>query len=209
MRCSVAWWRRGPALVVLTLAGLGFVVSARAALVTVDPMVPLTNYWSVDWNVDGDLAGWTTSQITNVAVAGGLLTGNASGIDAQISLLNFGSGPDLDLGYTDQVELRIQVPAAYTGDIQLFYGVTNSGNTGISTTTRALTITNSSIPKDGAFHVYRLDVGLEQRWRGNLRDLRIDPLAGASAPGQPFAIDYVRVGIPRATCIIPTPPTNR
>ena len=54
-----------------------------------------------------------------------------------------------------------------------------------------LTIPSATIPKDGAFHTYRIDVGPEPWWRGTLRDLRIDPV---STSGQSFAIDYLRVG---------------
>jgi hypothetical protein len=54
-----------------------------------------------------------------------------------------------------------------------------------------ITIPNATIPKDGAFHTYRIDVGPEPWWRATLRDLRIDP---GSISGVAFAIDYLRVG---------------
>jgi hypothetical protein len=158
----------------------------------VDPVSPaLTNYTSLgEWNTDGNFESWTTSQITNSTVAAGLLTGSASGLDSSIQKLNFAGGPDLDLAYNDNLELRLQVPADYNGDVLIYYGATNTP--GISSA-RVLTIPGAQIPKDGAFHVYRLDLALEIFWRGTLRDLRIDPLDSTGA-GETFALDYVRVG---------------
>ena len=94
--------------------------SVRAATVTVDPTTVLTNYWSGgEWNVDGDLEGWSTAQITNAVVAGGTLTGSASGTDSQLSRLAFAGGADLDLGFNDYLDIRLQLPADYLGDVQI------------------------------------------------------------------------------------------
>ena len=115
----------------------------------------------------------------------------AVGNAPQLTRINFAAGPDLDLGYNDQLEIRLQVPANFTGNIQIYYGTTNTpGPSG----SRVITIPNSVIPTDGAFHVYRVDVGLEILWRGTLRDLLVYPLGSAATVGQAFAVDYVRVG---------------
>ena len=158
---------------------------------TVDPATPLTNYWSGgEWNVDGDFEGWSTGQITNAVVAGGTLTGSASGTDSQLSRLAFAGGADLDLGFNDYLDIRLQLPADYLGDVQIYYG--DTFYPGISGT-RVVTIPSEQIPKDGAFHVYRIDMGLEVYWRATLRDLRIDAL-DATGAGMTFALDYIRVG---------------
>jgi hypothetical protein len=179
----------------------------------VDPVSPaLTNYTSLgEWNTDGNFESWTATQITNALVTNGILSGSASGSDSQLAKLNFAGGPDLDLGYNDYMELRLQVPADYNGDVLLYYGVTNTP--GISSS-RVLTIPSAQIPKDGAFHVYRLDLGLEIFWRGTLRDLRIDPL-DATGVGKIFALDYLRVGdlagdvyLPRYSANNPAPGAN-
>lgn len=163
--------------------------SAFGLPIVVDPAgVALTGTFAVEWNTDGDLESWTTVQVSGAAVAGGVFSGTSSGGDAQIVRANFAGGPDLDLGFNDYIEARIQVPASYAGDIQIYYGTT--GTTGFSAA-RAITIPNAIIPHDGAFHVYRIDAGPEPWWRGTLRDLRVDPV-GVS--GVAFAIDYVRVG---------------
>ena len=163
--------------------------SALALPITVDPTgAAVVGTWSVEWNTAGDFESWTTTQVSGATVAGGVLSGTTSGTDPQIVRANFAGGPDLDLGFNDYIETRIQVPASYAGDIQIFYGTT--GTTGFSAA-RAITIPNATIPKDGAFHVYRIDVGPEPWWRATLRDLRIDP---GAVSGVAFAIDYLRVG---------------
>src|ERR1035437_209451 len=161
--------------------------------IVVDPAgPPLTNYTSLaEWNTDGNFENWTSNQVSSATVLSGILSGTANGSAPQLAKLNFAGGPDLDLGYNDQLEIRLQVPADFAGDMQIFYGVTNTPGIGAS---RVVTIPNSIIPKDGAFHVYRIDVGLEILWRGNLRDLQVNPLGAAAGVGQTFAMDYIRVG---------------
>jgi hypothetical protein len=180
-----------------SVAQSSFVVSGASAstsnnLIVVDPVpTGLTNVTVLgDWNTNGDFESWSVSQVAGAQVTGGVLSGTASGTDSQVSRLNFANGPDLDLGFNDYLELRIQVAADYLGDILIHYG--DTFYTGI-TATRVLTIPSVMIPKDGAFHTYRIDVGLEPQWRGFLRDLRIDPL-DASGNGKAFAIDFLRVG---------------
>lgn len=183
--------RRHHFVLVCLLLLLSRAVGSAALPVTVDPPATLTNYWGFEWNTDADFEGWTMSQASNTVVVGGAFAGVASGIDAQLIRANFTNGPDLDLAYNDWLELRVQVPVSYIGDIQIFYGTTNT--TGFSAA-RVLTIPTAVIPKDGAFHTYRLDLALEQLWRGGLRDLRIDPVGGAGSGGQAFAVDFIRIG---------------
>jgi len=167
-------------------------VPIHAATVAVDPVVPLTNYWSGgEWNTDGNFEGWTTTQISGATVSGGLLTGTAGGSDPQVALLSFAGGPDLELAFYDYLDLRLQVPAGFTGSIPVYFGTTT--NTGISAA-RVITISNTNIPADGAFHVYRVFFGPEVYWRGRLSDLRVDPLGNSATVGQSFALDYARLG---------------
>ena len=174
---------------VTLLAALSLSLAALALPIQVDPSgTPFTGTFAVEWETAANFENWTTSQTTAATVSAGQLTGTSSGTDPQITLANFASGPDLDLGFNDYLETRIQVPASYLGDIQIYYGTT--GTTGFSAS-RVITIPSAIIPKDGAFHTYRIDVGPEPWWRGTLRDLRIDPV---TTSGQAFAIDYLRVG---------------
>ena len=174
------------------LSSLLVAAPIHAATVVVDPPTPLTNYWSGgEWNTNGNFQGWTTTQISGATVAGGLLTGTASGSDPQVALLSFSGGPDLELAFYDYLDLRLQVPAGFIGSIPVYFGTTNTP--GISAA-RVVTISSTNIPTDGAFHVYRVFFGPEVYWRGNLSDVRVNPLGSSATVGQSFAIDYVRLG---------------
>ena len=168
---------------------VGLALPILALPIKVDPTGPaLTGTYAAEWTTDANFENWTTSQTASASVFAGRLTGTSSGTDPQIVLANLSGGPDLDLGFNDYLEIRIQVPADYLGDIQILYGTT--AKTGFDAA-RVITIPSALIPKDGAFHIYRIDVGPEPWWRSTLRDLRIDPV---STSGQDFAIDYLRVG---------------
>jgi carbonic anhydrase/acetyltransferase-like protein (isoleucine patch superfamily) len=179
-----------PALLPIALCSLIPLFGWSQSSVTVDPTTPLTNYWSAgEWNTDGNFENWTTANVSSAAVAGGTLSGAASGNNPQIILAGVTTGPDLELAFFDYLDMRFQVPTGFSGIIPIYYGTTNTP--GISGS-RLLTITN--VPTDGAFHLYRIFIGPEIYWRGNLSDLRIDPLGTNAAVGQNFAMDYVRVG---------------
>lgn len=187
-RTSFNWLRQCHLACTLLAACAG--ISAGAVSIAVDPATPaLTNYAGLgEWNTDGDFESWTTTAVTGATVSGGTLNGTGSAATAQISKLNFASGPDLDLGFNDVLDLRLQVPAWFTGTVSIYYGTT--GTAGISAA-RVVTIPNSALVKDGAPHLYRMDMGLEVFWRATLRDLRVE-LSDAS--GVAFAMDYLRVG---------------
>ena len=193
----------------LVSAALACLLAATSAygqtnLVTLDPNSgtdPLNNAWSGgEWNTDGDLGGWSDSNITGATVSGGVLSGTASSTAPAISLTGITGGPDFDLGYNDYLDLRLKLPANYTGDVQIYYGVLNGGYadgdpgprnlTGFDAS-RCFTIPNASLATDGAFHVYRVNLSLEVWCRGQLNDLRIVP---ATVSGTAFEIDYVRIG---------------
>ena len=166
--------------------------TSDASVILVDPGLPLTNYWSGgEWNSDGNLESWGTAQISGATVTSGLLNGKASGSDPQVSLLNIDSGPDLELAFFDYLDVRLQVPANFADNIPIYYGTTNTPGISVS---RVVVINSTNIPSDGAFHVYRIFLGPQVYWRGNLSDLRIDPLGSSATVGQSFTIDYVRLG---------------
>jgi hypothetical protein len=166
---------------------------ASTNVVVDPPAAALTNFVTLgDWNTDGNFDLWTTSQIPDAMVTNGMLSGTAGGSDPFIALSAF-AGPDLDLAFYDYIEIRLQVPAGFAGNIPIYYGTTFTA--GIATgSLRVFTIPNGSIPQDGAFHIYRVFIGPQVFWRSNLRDIRVDPLGSSATLGQTFAIDYVRVG---------------
>ena len=181
-----------------------------ATEITIDPADALalgSSTWKqTEWESATNLEDWTTSGVSAAAVTGGAISGTSSSADPILQRANISDGPDLDLAFNDFVDLRIQLPASYAGDVQLYFGVTDGGGaegnltpvlTGFSND-RMVTLPNAIIIKDGAFHTYRIDMALEPWWRGKLNDLRIDP---ATVSGTAFAVDFVRIG---DTGVVPT-----
>ena len=173
------------------LTGGSALAQQNVKVLAVDPTDRLSGATVLgEWATAGNLDAWAGTNVTGLAATGGSLTGSdaSATTDASVSRTAMSGGPDLDLGFNDYLQVRLQVPAAYAGDVQIEYGTTVK--TGFATT-RLFVIPTASIPKDGAFHTYRLDMGLEVWWRDTLRDLRITPLLGSTGA---FAIDYLEVG---------------
>lgn len=174
------------------MVSVGILAAASwAGVVAVDPSGRLAGATVLgEWSAVGGLEGWTGSNVTGLAATNGCLVGtDASGsADASVSRSAMSGGPDLDLGFNDYLQIRIKVPAAYTNDVRIEFGTTVK--TGFATD-RRVTIPAVSVVRDGAFHTYRLDLGLEVWWRDTLRDIRITPLLSATGG---FEIDYVEVG---------------
>ncbi len=145
-----------------------------------------------DWNGD-TLDGWTVNNAASSSVAAGVLTvtsQNGTSNAAQIDLRNISSGPNLDFGYFDFLQIRLQVPANFNQDVSFSFGT--STHTGFASD-RVFTIQAANLAADGAMHTYRLDLGLVIWWRDNLNDLRIQPL-GTMGANETASIDYVEVG---------------
>lgn len=175
----------------LSIAARAAVAQQNVTVVGVDVVDRLTGSTSLGaWNTDGSLEAWIGSHTSGLGVTGGVLVGDDSSAstDASISLNALANGPDLDLGFNDYLQIRVKLPVGYTGDVQFEFGT--STRIGFSTS-RRFVLPSASIPKDGAFHTYRLDLGLEVFWRDNLRDLRVTPIV--SGIGH-FEIDYIEVG---------------
>ena len=162
----------------------------NVTVVAVDPADRLAGTVLGEWATDGNADGWAGTNVTGLAAAGGWLTGDdtSTTADASVSRTAIAGGPDLDLGFNDYLQLRLKLPASYTGDVKIEYGTTT--NTGFAAT-RQFVLPAASIIKDVAFHTYRLDMGLEVFWRDTLRDLRITPVLAGTGH---FEIDYVEVG---------------
>jgi carbonic anhydrase/acetyltransferase-like protein (isoleucine patch superfamily) len=169
-------WYMRPAWVALCsmLAVLGTVISVNAAdtaILTIDPEAPLKPHFTLTAQDTSDgIAGWSHSGITNAI--------------------------DLNLAYNDFIDIRLKVPADYEGNLYLYYGVTNAGVSNIFVTTgfddvRMVTLASTNLVRDGAFHVYRLYMGLEKWWRGFLTDINLRP---GKAGDTGFEFEYVQVG---------------
>jgi carbonic anhydrase/acetyltransferase-like protein (isoleucine patch superfamily) len=160
----------------------------NVTVVAIDPPDRLTGTVLGDWNVAGNLEGWTTSNVNALAVASGALKGSAAGAAPLLHRNGLVNGPDLDLGFNDYLQIRLKLPAGSTGEVRFFYGTSTRPGFNHS---RRFSIPSSSLIRDGAFHTYRLDLGLEVFWRDTLRDLRVGPMAAASGE---FEVDYIEVG---------------
>lgn len=142
-----------------------------------------------DWN-SGNLLAWSGSGIFGLAAAGGAITGSGTAASPYLELTGF-SGPDLDFGYSDFLQIRLRLPAGFNGDVIFRFGTsTEAGN---ASTNREFRIPNHRLINDGGWHTYRIDLGLLPRYRDQLTSLRIYPL-GNLGNGATFEIDYVELG---------------
>lgn len=181
----------GAGLAAALLSAPTLLAQQNVTVAAVDPPDRLVgNTLAGTWPTDGNTNGWSGTNVTGLAAAGGILAGddNSPTLDASVSLTAIAGGPDLDLGFNDYLQLRIKLPASYTGDVAIEYGTTV--NTGFAAT-RRFVLPAASIVRDGAFHTYRLELGLEVFWRNFLRDVRITPLISGTGH---FEIAYVEVG---------------
>ena len=144
-----------------------------------------------EWNTAGNYEGWTLSGFTNSSVSGGVLMATATVASPFIQLAGF-TGPDLDFGYFDWMQIRLQLPVGFNDDVQFSYGT--SDHSGFSATRKFL-LPAAQVASDGAWHTYRIDLGYFETawWRETLTDLQIKPL-GNSGSGLTFSIDYVEIG---------------
>jgi hypothetical protein len=142
-----------------------------------------------DWN-SGGLSGWSGSGITELAAAGDAIHGRGSAEAPYLEITGI-KGPDLDLGYFDCLQIRMRRDAGHDGDVIFRFGIsTASGN---DSNEREFRIPGQRVPKDGAWHTYRIDLGLVPRYRDQLTDLRVYPL-GKGGNGASFAIDFIEIG---------------
>lgn len=163
-----------------SLAGPTADAQQNVKVVSVDPGDRLVGSAILgEWPTDGNTSLWVGTNVTGLAVAGGTLAGDdiSTNLDGSVSLTAIANGADLDLGFNDYLQFRIKLPAGYAGDVRFEYGT--SVNPGFAAT-RQFVLPAASIIKDGAFHTYRLEMGLEVFWRNAFRDLRITPLIAAT-----------------------------
>ena len=160
--------------------------------VTIDPVDAAGKslaYTSLaEWNTDNDFEGWTAKDSSNTTVSAGYLSGITTSGDPWITKNNTAGLPQIDLDENKILEIKMKREASDNGIFDVFYGtVAHPGASG----TRRVELTGSSMPADGAFHVYRIDMSTEADWTGNLESLRIDT---TQLSGRNYSYDYVRIG---------------
>ena len=168
-------------------------LSALYPTITLDPSTRLaTSDVLGEWN-GSTQDGWTVNNAASTTVANGSITvtsQNGTANPTQLDLTNIAGGPDLDFGYFDYLQIRLQLPANYNKDLMFEFGTTT--HPGFSTD-REFIVQAANLAKDGAAHTYRLDLGLVVWWRDTLHDLRVQPL-GTTGANETASIDYVEVG---------------
>lgn len=137
------------------------------------------------WSVDGDLDGWTTSQLTvNLPgdVTGGVVTGISTGGDAKFLSPVFNV---LDVESDRHViELDVIVPPGESSPGVLFWSITDAG--GFAGGIQSVTL--PAVPDDGLEHTIRIN--LRERIFGRLTALRYDP---SNASGITSKLSAVRI----------------
>ncbi|MFT3787317.1 MAG: DUF6055 domain-containing protein [Tepidisphaeraceae bacterium] len=180
-----------------------------ASVTTVDPADGLRLTGSRvlgEWASDANLDGWAVNNAASSSVAGGRLavTTNTNGSPLDVSLSSISSGPSLDYAYYNYVQVRMQLPTGFVGDVTFSFGTTTQAGFSIA---RQFVIPTAQLATDGQFHVYRIDVGLQVWWKGTLRDLRLS-LPGTTS-SQTASLDYVEVGdVPNDTYTVVTTGLN-
>lgn len=139
-----------------------------------------------EFNSPDDSEGWQPNHhVNNPVVAGGVLSGAASGADAILNGPGF-NFPTLSGEYNIlEVRLKRQEDDPTRIDIFIFDDLTNYHES------HKFTIGGAGIPQDGEFHVLQFDA--TNYFVGTLQNLRIDPTA--DVPGYKFEIDYIRLGV--------------
>lgn len=129
-----------------------------------------------DFDVAGSSEGWASTNINNLSVANGVLSGTATSSDPRLAR----SGLYLDGGQTQNILVKMKASAA--GGVQLYWG-TDSG--GIA----SANYKNAHYSTPNEWSVINFRVGSHVRWRGQrITALRLDPIGVAGAT---FDIDWI------------------
>lgn len=150
-----------------------------------DSVAPVT--W--DWD-SGKPDGWTGGGIKGLTATGGMIGGQGSSESPYVEITGL-DGPDLDFGFYDYLQIRLRREAENEGDVIFRFGTSTEG--GNDSRDREFRIPARRVPRDGAWHTYRIDLGLVPRYRDKLTDLRIHPV-GDRGSGASFAMDFIEVG---------------
>jgi hypothetical protein len=207
------WFRSGA--MILAGAWLACVTSLASPWQTaVDPAVPLALSWSAgEWNTAGVNDGWSATGMTHVRLDGQTWTATL-GPGAALQRSGIVGGADLDLGFHDLLEFRLRLPAAYQGSVVVQFGLADAGLAGQGgfSANRRVEVPPERVAQDGAFHVYRLDLGRVPLWRGRLTDLRLEFPGATGSVGSDVSLDWIRTGdvdgdiyVPRYSASNPAP----
>jgi hypothetical protein len=137
-----------------------------------EPPKPITG-----WEFDQDLEGWQSAMgMRDLRAEDGALQAMTVNNDPAF----FGPGIRVRAASYPVVEIRMRTTA--DDSAQLFW------STNMAATSEATSM-HFDVTGDGQWHVYRVPVGDNPKWRSLITSLRLDP---ANKPNVTIAVDYVR-----------------
>lgn len=161
---------------------------AQAYTVEVDPVDPIpathTQVYAVEWDTDGDLEGWAANgqfTLDPGTPTSGQVSGSTTGNDPNINI----SGLVLESSADTIIEIKLTKPIADTSRVDLFWGDSSGGISGIR---RLETLEPWASSPDGPAHVIRFTFAGEIN--GPINQFRYDM---ATASGLALSMDYLRV----------------
>jgi len=149
-------------------------IKVREVILSTKPIViPPTTSWQ--WKTADDLLGWTPDNFSTAEVKEDVLQGQTK-YDSHLlsSILN------IDAESWPMLEFRLK--SSVGGNGQIFFrhdGESMSGARQI----------NFSITGDNQFHIYQVNLAANAQWKGNIAQIRFDPLDPANAQLQ---LEYLR-----------------
>jgi hypothetical protein len=154
-----------------------------------DPPVNFFLARSWHWDIDGDTEGWIAGGNGHLSLVpgtpvGGLISGTSTDVDPQ-----WLSPASLGIMATEEmiIEFRIRKESADGTRLDLLWADSTGGFGGA----RMQTIPADTLPRDGEFHVVRMN--FSHAIQGILSRLRFDPISGTSGIGMSFDLDYFRI----------------
>lgn len=182
--------QKAPVPIAATVTSGSTLTTTTALWLTLDPSAPAmvkpTN--AGEFNTEGQLEGWKVTGSSDASVKGGMLKFTPGSGEVRVERKEM-AGPELELGFNDYIEFKLQIPSGHKGEIKIQWGTDVEKD---FSPKRTITIPTDHV-KSGS-HVYRLDMGPYPKWIGILRDLAILFPAGGERGTAPCELDYVRVG---------------
>ena len=134
------------------------------------PQIDFGDLTSSTWVFAQGLAGWeNTMQLANLQVKNGVLSAQTTGSDPAF----FGPPMQLDAGAKSMFVIRYRAtastPPAAGGDLAQLFWQTRTAPESEATSVRF------PLEVDGNWHVAKVDLGRNRRWRGTITRLRFDP----------------------------------
>lgn len=157
---------------------------ANRLLPPVNATVPVkSTAFDLEWNfgTDGDLEGWTDlhGTISSLRVEAGALRGAATTADPVVQ-----SPSGLDFEAADHPYVRVKLTTSVPSQQEFFFVTPSEG---VYATDKGMDFCANPVP--GTSNEYDIAVWRMPKWRGTIRQFRIDPLTMAGD----FAIESVRV----------------